>query len=403
MIGLAAEDVLPRLLGRSTSLFDADVRAHDAELRDRIGGTRVLVIGAAGSVGAAFVRHLVGFRPDALHLVDSSENNLVELIRELRSAAFSLPGELATYSVGLGSLEFKRLLVELGRLDYVLNFAAVKHVRAERDAYSLMHMLDTNVLQVEDLLSSLEKLPPRGFFSVSSDKAVDPSSLMGASKRWMERVMASRSARLPAPSARFANVAFSDGSLPFGFLRRLEKHQPLSAPTDVRRYFITHDEAARLCLLAAFQGTGSEIFVPSVFDEDSAMSFAELAVRLLESMGLQAERYASEEEAKRSPLLSEPHPAAWPCYFGQSDTSGEKDIERFAAADETLDRSRFEAVSVVTQTAPVSAEVLRVARARLLDIRQQQEWSKADIVEAVRVAVPELQHTDRGRHLDQKM
>ncbi|MEI7639749.1 MAG: polysaccharide biosynthesis protein, partial [Syntrophus sp. (in: bacteria)] len=285
---MVKRELLSRILKRSGSMFAEDLEVHRAQIEACIRGARIMVIGAAGSIGSAFVRQLVSFRPAALHMVDISENNLVEVVRDLRSALISLPEDFKTFAVAMGSLEFDRLLdaeraSDRGGYDYVINFSALKHVRSEKDPFSLMRMVHTNVVAVKALLDRLVGTFTRKHFSVSSDKAANPANIMGATKIFMERVLLTYADRIPFSTARFANVAFSDGSLLHGFLQRLAKGQPFAAPYDVRRYFISHEEAGQLCLLSCFLGENRDIYFPKLDEGSDLLTFAEIAVMVLEA------------------------------------------------------------------------------------------------------------------------
>ena len=362
-----------------------------------------MVIGAAGSIGSAVVRQLIAYRPAMLSLIDPNENGLVELVREARSGRLALPLDFETHAIELGSLEFAHLLRATGPLDFVLNLAALKHVRSERDPFTLMRMLETNVLGLDAALELLATTGVGKVFSVSSDKAVNPTSLMGASKRWMERVLLAHSARVPSCSARFANVAFSAGSLLEGFLFRLEKRQPIAAPRGVRRFFMSESEGAELCLLAAALAATNEIYVPQLSDALHAMTLESIARKVLHHAGLEAVECSSEEEARYSPLLNEAAPTRWPCYFGESDTSGEKEVEELVGSLEAVDRTRYRTIAVVRQSATDNHAGLREARFELERIRGKESWDKSAIVAAVQKAVPEFRHLERGKSLDRKM
>ncbi len=396
------EQLVSTVIGRSTSLFDADLREHGDEVKARFFGSRVMVIGAAGSIGSAVVRQLIPYGPAMLSLVDPNENGLVELVREARSGRLALPPHFNTHAVELGSTEFDHLLRAASPLDFVLNLAALKHVRSERDPFTLMRMLETNVLGLDRALELLARTGVGRVFSVSSDKAVNPTSLMGASKRWMERLLVSHSAGVASSSARFANVAFSAGSLLEGFLFRLRKRQPIAAPRSVRRFFMSESEAAQLCLLASALGGTNEIYVPQLSEAEHAVTLESIARTVLRSAGLEPVECSSEEEARSSPLLNEAAPSRWPCYFSESDTSGEKEVEELVGSRETVDRARYRTIAVVKQSA-AGAAGLRAAKLELERIRASDEWDKDAIVAAVQKAVPEFHHTERGKSLDRKM
>jgi FlaA1/EpsC-like NDP-sugar epimerase len=398
------EELLPLVLRRTESLFARDTEAKHDEVAAQIRGARILITGAAGSIGSAFVKQLARFRPASLTLIDQDENGLVELVRDLRSGAQTFDAELKTLAIGLGSPAFEHYAREAAPVTHLVNFAALKHVRAERDPHTLMRLLDTNVLALERVIAVLStKATPR-LFSVSSDKAVRPASLMGASKRWMERVLASHSDRSVVGSARFANVAFSHGSLLEGFLHRIAKRQPIAAPTGIARYFISAQEAAELCMLACFAGGNREVFVPRFTERLAAIEMVEVAKIVLRAHGLEPVLCSSDEEARTSELLRLPKPTRWPCHFQDSSTSGEKALEEFVGPSERVETKRYEAVDVVKMDPPgTDAARLDEARRRLTALQSAETWRKPEIIEIVRMAVPELAHLELGASLDDRM
>jgi len=402
-----APDLLAKVLGRERSLFAADIESSHADLRDAIGGKRILVVGAAGSIGAAFVRQLIPYRPAALHLIDISENGLVEIVRELRSSTLEAPQDFRTFSIGMGSPEFRAFV--RGAFDYevVLNFAALKHVRAERDPYSLLRMLNTNFVYLDDFLNDINPdSAPRRVFSVSSDKSVNPASLLGASKALMEDVLRKHADRFITGSARFANVAFSAGSLLESFIHRLQKRQPLAAPNDVRRFFISHEEAGELCLLGAFLGQSGDIVFPALNPQSDMLTFSQIALIVLEHFGYEAQHCDDELEARGAArALSGDRGSRWPVYFSGSDTSGEKMFEEFYGDDESVVQTRWDSVGVVTKSvldAPATAKLdrcLNELRAAANDSR----LSKESLVSLVEPLMPGLAHVETGKNLDDKM
>ncbi len=392
--------LVARITGRERSLFLPDIEKHRRDLEEACAASRILVAGAAGSIGAATVKKLAAFRPRGLALVDTNENALADLVRLLRAGPFDLPKDFSTSVVALGSPGFARFLAAAGPFQIVFNFAALKHVRSERDAFSLMRMIETNVFAVEDLIRAAA-VPSLRVFSVSSDKAVSPRNLMGATKRWMERTLAEASGAV-CTSSRFANVAFSNGSLLHSILDRLAQKQPVAAPDDIRRFFIAHGEAAELCLLAALLGGNAEIFVPRLDPARAQLRLGEAARRILAYRGLEAAPCASEAEAKSSRLLNETNPKSWPCYFSPSNTSGEKDAEELLYPDEAVDAHRFGAIDVVRCTPPPAGR-LAAARKAIEAIAAQSRWPKAGMVEAIRQAVPELRHLELEYSLDDKL
>ncbi|MBF0340062.1 MAG: polysaccharide biosynthesis protein [Magnetococcales bacterium] len=394
--------LLSRVLRRERSLFQEDLESGRAGIETALKGARLLVIGAAGSIGSAFTRELTRWPVGGLHLVDPSENNLVELVRELRASDRTVPGEFSTSAIALGSVEFDRFLEAAPRFDHVVNFAALKHVRAERDPFTLMRMLDVNLLALDGLLARLAKGGNPRFFSVSSDKAVNPANLMGASKALMEQTMWSWSESLTVVTSRFANVAFSDGSLLHGFVRRLEKRQPLAAPLDVKRYFLSHEEAGQLCLLASVTGHNREIFIPRLDTDADLSTFAEIAVLFLEEAGYTPRLFASDQEARRFAATMGPECREWPCCFTLSDTTGEKDTEEFLGEGEIADFQRFARIGVIADPVRHPAR-LRQFLNDIRRLRDESPWELPAMVRAMEQAVPALRHRVAGRDLDGKM
>ncbi|MEO5355183.1 MAG: polysaccharide biosynthesis protein [Magnetococcus sp. XQGC-1] len=397
-------DLLARILGRSLSLFQADMEQHRQALEAAIVRARILVIGAAGSIGSAFVEQLLPFSPATIHLIDPSENNLVELVRTLRSSDQPIPDDFRTFAIAMGSREFAHFLASAPPYDAVVNFAALKHVRSERDPFTLMRLLHTNVFALQETLERLLPTPPQRVFSVSSDKAVLPESVMGASKACMESILWHYAEWMNCTSARFANVAFSDGSLLHGFLRRWEKGQPLSAPEDVRRYFISHQEAGQLCLLACFLGENRDLFVPRLHPDEDLHSFAEIARLFLEAKGYQPIIFHEEEEARAwARTMRRENSRSWPCCFSSSDTGGEKMVEQFFSADERVDFSRYHALGVIPNPPFTQGRILEETLAWLRRIRRAETWDRQEIISALQQLVPSLPHAHTEKNLDQKM
>jgi nucleoside-diphosphate-sugar epimerase len=388
--------------GRTESLFATDLCPAKSTLEAAFGGSRVAVVGAAGSIGSAVAKSLLRFGLGSLSLIDLNENALVELVRDIRSTpGLRAPKDFVTMPIGMGSVEFTRYFAEEKPFDYLLNLSAIKHVRSERNIYCLMRMIDTNVLFLHDFLEH-NPYRFRKVFSVSSDKAANPANLMGASKMVMEKALLARSEAQPFSTARFANVAFSDGSLPYGFLQRLSKRQPLSAPNDVRRYFISHEEAGQLCVLSCALAGNREIFFPNLAGGRDEKTFAQIALDLLQALGYTPVECSSEEEARQRAAELIPR-KRWPCYFFKSDTTGEKEFEEFFTRGERLDLRRYRRVGVIQQDAAggggALAQFLSFARRAKTD----PEVAKADYVREILKVVPTLQHEEKGRNLDQKM
>jgi FlaA1/EpsC-like NDP-sugar epimerase len=392
----------PLVTGRVGSLLAADVEVNRAALAEGIGGSRIAVVGAAGSIGSAVVKTLLRFAPRAMALIDISENNLVELVRDLRSSPdVILPPDFATLPIAMGSMEFNRYFAEAKPFDYFFNLAAIKHVRSEKDVYCLIRMIDTNVLFMHDFLVA-QPHRFRKVFSVSSDKAANPANLMGATKMAMEQILLHRSSEQPFSTARFANVAFSDGSLPYGFLRRIERRQALAAPNDVRRYFISHQEAGELCVLSAILGENRDVFFPKLAASKDEKTFSQIAVDLLHELGYEPVLCESEDEAKRRADELIPK-RQWPCYFFPSDTTGEKDYEEFHVSGEQVDFARFQSIGVIKRDAGVDHAAAEAFLGFARSARADRNKVKADYVRALEQVVPTLRHLETGKNLDGKM
>ncbi|MBF0381953.1 MAG: polysaccharide biosynthesis protein [Magnetococcales bacterium] len=398
------KQILKKILGRDRSLFHNDLAKYNSELDEKIAGKRILVVGAAGSIGSAFVKQLMLYRPKSVHLVDPAENNLVELVRDLRSSSLQLPEDFMTISISMGSLMFSHFLESQKPYDHVVNFSALKHVRVERDPFSLMQMLETNLFSLERLLRVLVIGGDSRVFSVSSDKAVNPANLMGASKALMEQLLFSFSSRVPYTTSRFANVAFSDGSLLHGFGRRFEKGQPFSAPNDVKRFFISHEESGQLCLMACFLGVNRDIFIPRLDAKTDLITFSEIAELYLKERGFTPIQCGSDREAVAMAEAGNMYSSKeWPCYFSGSDTSGEKSQEEFVGPGEKVENGRFEGVDIIVTQPPEDDAALSQTISILEEIRDNEYWSTAEISDAIKISVPDLNHQVTGRNLDQKM
>jgi hypothetical protein len=335
-------------------------------------------------------------------VVDVSENNMVELVRDIRSSAGYIAGEFRTFALDIDSVEYRAMVSDAGRHDYVLNLSALKHVRSEKDPYTLMRMIAVNILNTGNTLEDAERMQSRKYFAVSTDKAANPVNMMGASKRIMEFILLNASLRVPISTARFANVAFSDGSLLHGFAQRIAKNQPLSAPRDVRRFFLTHQESGVLCLMSCLLGGNRDIFFPRLDERKDMITFSEIAVRYLESLGYAPDVCASEEEA-RDKARSRAGRAGWPCYFFDSDTTGEKPFEEFYVEGDDLDLERFQDIGVIRN--PPYAD--RPAIDRFVDevgaLRRRGVWTRAELVSLFSALVPEFRHFETGRYLDDRM
>ncbi|CAM0997721.1 Nucleoside-diphosphate sugar epimerase [Rhodanobacter sp. Root179] len=390
------------LVGRKRPLFDTDVQAHEAELSSKVASSRFLVIGGAGSIGQAVTREIFKRHPKVLHVVDISENNMVELVRDIRSTLGYIDGDFRTFAIDCGSREFEALMNAGDGYDYVLNLSALKHVRSEKDPFTLMRLIEVNVLNTIKTIELAKAGGAKKYFCVSTDKAANPVNMMGASKRIMEMFLMRASEQLPISTARFANVAFSDGSLLHGFNQRFAKRQPISAPNDVRRYFVTPQESGELCLMSCLLGDNRDIFFPKLSEALDLTRFSDIAVRYLAALGFEAHECASEDEARdrAAELIAQ---KKWPCYFFPSDTTGEKDFEEFFTDREMLDMQRFENLGVIKNAPAYDQARLDHFLATLDAIRQQPSWEKAPIVDLFNHMIPDFAHKETGKYLDGRM
>ena len=390
------------LIGRSTALFHEDINNLSAQLAKAVVQSRFLVIGAAGSIGQAVTREIFKRDPKALHVVDISENNMVELVRDLRSTVGYGSGEFKTFAVDCGSVEFEALMKNEGPYDYVFNLSALKHVRSEKDPFTLMRMIMVNVFNTVKTLRMAKDEGAKKYFCVSTDKAANPVNMMGASKRIMEMFLMRESLTQKISMARFANVAFSDGSLLHGFNQRFTKKQPFSAPNDVRRYFVTPQESGELCLLSGLLGNNRDIFFPKLSEKLHLITFSEIAVRYLRERGYEPYECKSEDEARdrAEELIANKQ---WPCYFFKSDTTGEKDFEEFFTDAEDLDVERFDTVGVIRNQPEFDETKLDEFMNGIEALREKGTWDKEDIVKLYFSLLPEFAHKETGKYLDQRM
>lgn len=395
---------IEQIIGREKPLFVEDIARHESTLREALKGSRVLLIGGAGSIGKEVAKELFRRNPAALHVIDLSENNLVELVRELRSTMGYMDGETKFMPLDMAGPEIACFLSSQAGYDYVLNLAAMKHVRSEKDAYCLMRMVRTNVIETLAICARAQQMGAKKYFAVSTDKAKNPANLMGATKRIMEEALFREGAKIPISTARFANVAFSDGSLLHGFRQRVLLRQPISAPRDVRRYFVTGPESGQLCLASLILGCNREIFFPKLDADESMLTFSEIAVRFLAGQGFKAREVSSEEEARAraDEMISA---GEWPCYFFDSDTAGEKPFEEFYSGEDVVAWDRFADIGVIAAPSTTGDSSHRIdAFLRCIqDFRTRGSWDKSSLVTAISAACPELSHVDVARSLDDKM
>ncbi|MBK1636535.1 UDP-N-acetylglucosamine 4,6-dehydratase [Rhodovulum adriaticum] len=390
------------LIGRDEPLFQSDLTCVEADIAAHVSASRFLVIGGAGSIGQAVTREIFKRNPRALHVVDISENNMVELVRDIRSTLGYIDGDFRTFAIDCGSVEFRALVDWAGGYDYVLNLSALKHVRSEKDPFTLMRMVDVNILNTIETLAMARSHGATKYFCVSTDKAANPVNMMGASKRIMEMFLMRESDTQPISTARFANVAFSDGSLLHGFNQRFMKRQPISAPRDVRRYFVTPQESGELCLLSCLLGENRDIFFPKLSEKLDLISFAEIADRFLKSLGYEPYHCASEEEA-RADVEGHISRGRWPCYFFDSDTTGEKPFEEFFMAHEEVDLDRFESIGVIRNDLAFESDRLDEFLRHIADMKARGTWGRSDLVALFNRMLPDFAHAETGKFLDDRM
>ena len=395
--------ITQKITSRNESIFKNDIESNKLILNKRISGKSVLVIGGAGTIGSSFIRAVLQFKPSKLYVVDINENGLTELVRDLRSTTgLIVPPIFITYPINFGDTIFEKIFKNEGPFDIVANFAAHKHVRSEKDHYSIEAMIENNVIKARKLLDILLKMPPNHFFCVSTDKAANPVNIMGASKKLMEDVILSYSTKIPITTARFANVAFSNGSLLFGFIERIMKQQPLSAPSDVKRYFVSPDESGQLCMLACVLGESGDIFFPKL-REDSMKTFSEIAIDFLKAFSKKPFYCNSEEEAKEIAVGLSVKSKLYPVYFFKSDTSGEKSFEEFYTDKEEVDLKSFAELGIIKNTTKKNFSDINAMLDNLQNLLKQNSVRKQDIVNILKKYIPNFEHIETGKNLDQKM
>ena len=388
---------------RHRSMFLDDIEGNLDKLKSKIQGKSLLVIGGAGSIGSSFIRAILPFKPAALVVVDTNENALAELTRDLRSTkGIFVPEDYLPYPMDFSSAVFEKMFRARKGFDIVANFSAHKHVRSEKDIYSIEALLQNNLLHAKQLLDLLSEFPPEEYFCVSTDKAANPVNIMGASKRLMEDVIFSYSDKFPVKTARFANVAFSNGSLPAGFLARMQKLQPLSAPSDVKRYFVSPEESGQICLLSCILGKNREIFFPKL-KEAQAMTFDSIATNLLKVNGYEVLSCNSDAEAIEKSEDLKNGSNQYPVYFSASNTSGEKAFEEFFTQNEKTDMGRFKALGVITDKPLTDRKKVEVLFNNLINAFSAQKPSKTAVVKVIKEYLPNFEHIEMGKSLDSKM
>ena len=393
---------LLQLIGRKEELFKNDIDRLEGEISSLVSQSSFLVLGGAGSIGQAVTEEIFKRNPKKLHVVDISENNMVELVRSLRSSRGYISGEFKTYALDIGSLEYDAFIKSDGNYDYVLNLSALKHVRSEKDPFTLMRMIDVNVFNTQKTIQQSVANETKKYFCVSTDKAANPVNMMGGSKRIMELYLMKESQDIDISTARFANVAFSDGSLLHGFNMRIEKRQPIVAPNDIRRYFVIPKEAGELCLMSCLFGENRDIFFPKLSEALDLISFADIAIKYLKEKGFEPHLCETEDEA-RELVKTLPQEGKWPCLFNKSDTTGEKDFEEFFTENETLDLEIFENLGIIKNELSIDQDKIDLFDKEIGQMRSVGYWEKDQIVDLFNTMIPNFNHKETGKYLDSKM
>jgi len=390
------------LINRQIGLLSKDIDDYKNKLKKVIESSTFLVIGGAGSIGQAVVKEIFKRNPKKLHVIDISENNLTELVRDIRSSFGYIDGDFKTYALDIGSIEYDAFIKSDGKYDYVLNLSALKHVRSEEDPFTLMRMIDVNIFNTDKTIRQSIDNGTKKYFCVSTDKAANPINMMGASKRIMEMFLMRRSLDINISTARFANVAFSDGSLLHGFNQRIEKMQPIAAPSDIKRYFVTPQESGELCLMSCIFGENRDIFFPKLSESLHLISFADIAIKYLNDKGFEPYLCETEDEA-RELIKTLPEQGKWPCLFTKSDTTGEKDFEEFYTDKEVLDMDRFENLGVIKNEPEYDENQLNNFKDTISQLKSGMSWDKKSIVNEFFKMIPKFEYHDNGKYLDGKM
>jgi FlaA1/EpsC-like NDP-sugar epimerase len=391
-----------QLLNRESEIFTSDIAANEVDLSKIVNESSFLVIGGAGSIGQAVTKEIFKRNPLKLHVVDISENNMVELVRDLRSSYGYIDGDFQTFALDIGSIEYDAFIEADGKYDYVLNLSALKHVRSEKDPFTLMRMIDVNIFNTEKTIKQSIAKGSKKYFCVSTDKAANPVNMMGASKRIMEMFLMKYSTQIAISTARFANVAFSDGSLLHGFNQRIQKRQPIVAPNDIKRYFVTPKESGELCLMSCIFGENRDVFFPKLNQELHLITFADIAVKYLEDLRYKPFMCSSEQESRQL-MASLPEKGMWPCLFTNSDTTGEKDFEEFFTDKEVLDMNRFENFGIIKNDGIFSTDKIDFFTNTISEFKRSKKWNKEQLVDLFFKMIPDFGHKETGKYLDSKM
>jgi len=390
------------LIGRKKKLLENDMRQSELQIYNVVSTSSFLVLGAAGSIGQAVTKEIFKRKPKKLHVVDISENNMVEMVRDIRSSFGYIDGDFQTFALDIGSTEYDAFIKADGKFDYVLNLSALKHVRSEKDPFTLMRMIDVNIFNTDKTIRQSIENGTKKYFCVSTDKAANPVNMMGASKRIMEMFLMQHSESISISTARFANVAFSDGSLLHGFNQRIQKRQPIAAPNDIKRYFVTPQESGELCLMSCIFGDNRDIFFPKLTETLHLISFADIAVKYLQQLGYEPYLCDSENDARK---LAKTLPAQgkWPCLFTASDTSGEKNFEEFFTDNETIDMTRFKSLGIIKNNPIYDAGKITMFKREINEMRKTMCWNKEQINSLFHQMIPNFGHLETKKYLDGKM
>ena len=388
---------------RKESMFLADIEANKEMLSQEISGKSVCVIGGAGSIGSSFIKAVLPFKPSKLIVIDLNENGLAELTRDLRSTyGMFVPAEYRAYTLNFADPIFERIFREEKGFDIVANFSAHKHVRSEKDKYSVQALIENNDIKAKKLLDLLAVYPPKHFFCVSTDKAANPVNIMGASKRIMEDMIMAYTTKFKVTTARFANVAFSNGSLPDGWLNRMAKKQPLAAPNDVKRYFVSPEESGQICMLACILGKNGEIFFPKL-GEEQMLTFSSICDKFVEDFGAEKVPFSTDEEAKKFADEMPFGSSKYPVVYFKSDTTGEKAYEEFFVPGEKLDMKRFRSLGVIEEVTKRPMNEIDDFFEEMEHIFAKADFTKEEVVMAIKKFIPNFEHEEKGKNLDQKM
>lgn len=388
---------------RSVSLFMVDIENNNEELKREIKDKSVCVIGGAGSIGSSFIRAILPFKPSKLVVIDLNENGLAELTRDLRSSyGMYVPAEYRTYTLNFADPIFERIFREEKGFDIVANFSAHKHVRSEKDRYSVQALIENNDIKAKHLLDLLTVYPPKHFFCVSTDKAANPVNIMGASKRIMEDMIMAYTSKFKVTTARFANVAFSNGSLPDGWIQRVMKKQPLAAPNDVKRYFVSPEESGQICMLACILGKNGEIFFPKL-GEKQMLTFSSVCDEYVKTLGYAKKEFTTDEEAKRFASEMAFDSKNYPVVYFKSDTTGEKAYEEFYIPGEKVNLERFISLGVIEEVEKRPMTEIDAFFNEMESIFIKSDFTKEEVVAAIKRFLPNFEHVEKGKNLDQKM